>query len=53
MRFKKGELDFYKSHDPNEIEKIYNNNPNIQEHILFFVTNYKYNFVKKKWEREY
>lgn len=51
MRFKKGEIDFYKKHTPKELEDMYNDIPEKQEAILKFVETYDYNFVKETWKK--
>ena len=51
MRFKRGELDFYKKHSPKELEELYNDIPDRQESIMSFVDSHQYNFVKKTWKR--
>lgn len=52
MRFKKGELALYKSHTPKELKDIYDKFPKLQESITFFVENYTYNHVKKRWNKK-
>ena len=51
MRYKKGELDFYKKHSPKELEEIYNAIPERQQAIMQFVETYNYNFVKQTWKK--
>lgn len=48
-KYRKGELKFYKSLLPYELNEFVNNHPIHTEYIKKFLQTYKYNYVKKRW----
>lgn len=52
MRFRRFELDFYKKHNPYELEKIGKENVNLIFFIDKFLKDYDYNYVTKKWSKK-
>ena len=51
MKFKKGELSFYKKHNPRELKKIYKQFPENRNMIEYFCKIYEYSWVQKKWTK--
>lgn len=52
MTFKKGEVEFYKKHDPNEMKQLYDHLSKQQSQIEKFLKEYTYNYVKKLWRKK-
>ena len=51
VRYRKGELNLYKSMSPTELKKYMNKFPENIEYVKKFLNGYKYNWVKKEWIR--
>lgn len=52
MKYRKGELNFYKSSLPKELRKYAKQHPENQEFVDAFLSEYEYNFVQKKWTKK-
>lgn len=50
-RFKKGELALYQKHTPKEIKELKDKVLKDPKNITYFIQNYKYNYVTKKWTK--
>jgi hypothetical protein len=48
-KFRKGELKFYKSMIPSELNEYINKFPINTEYVKQFFEKYKYNYVKRGW----
>ena len=51
VRYRKGELDLYKSMSETELEKYVNQFPQHTEYVKKFLETHKYNWVKKEWTK--
>ena len=51
MRYKKGELKYYQTLNPVELNDHLDKFPINTEHIKYFYEKHKYDWVKKKWFR--
>lgn len=51
VRYRKGELQLYKSMNPIEVEDYINKFPENTEYVKKFLESYKYNWVRKEWKR--
>jgi len=51
IRFRKGELQFYKGCTPKEIKKYLKNHPENEQYVTKFLDNYTYNYVKQEWRK--
>lgn len=49
MRFRKGELNFYKGMTPKELKKYIQIFKANKKYVDYFIENYRYNYVKKVW----
>lgn len=52
IRYRKGELNFYKSSLPKELKDYVKNNPENKEYINNFLETYRYNYVSEKWVKK-
>lgn len=52
MKFRKGELKFYKDSTPKELKDYIRANKDCKEYIEHFMELYTYNYVKKFWEKK-
>lgn len=51
IRYRKGELKFYKSMDEKDLETYVTKFPENTEYVKKFLQTHKYNWVKKEWQR--
>lgn len=51
IKFRKGELVFYKGMLPKEFKQYEKEHPENKEYIDEFLNTYIYDYVKKKWEK--
>lgn len=51
LKYRKGELVFYKSSLPKELRKYIKEHPESKEYIEQFLEEYDYNYSQKKWEK--
>jgi len=51
MRYRKGELTFYKGMSPQELQKYIKKFPKNKTYVQDFEQNYKYNYVLKRWRK--
>lgn len=51
MRFKKGELNFYKDSTKLELQEIYKKFGDPDKHLEFFFEEYRYDYVERKWTK--
>ena len=51
VRYRKGELNLYKSMNPIELGKYINDFPENMKYVKTFLEKHKYNWVKKEWKR--
>ena len=49
IRFRKGELNFYKSGTPKELKAYLKELPFLETFIEAFLNRYRYNYVQKEW----
>jgi hypothetical protein len=51
LRYRKGELNFYKSSLPKELKKYLRGHPENAKYVEQFLDEYEYNYVKKVWKK--
>ena len=51
MRFRKGELKFYQSLNPVELNEYIKKFPKNTQYVKLFQEKYKYNWVKQSWTK--
>jgi hypothetical protein len=49
LRYRKGELAYYKSSVPKELKKYLKAHPDNAKYVEQFLGMYEYNYVKKRW----
>lgn len=52
MKYRKGELAFYKSSLPKELKKYSGKFSENKEYLDLFLKEYEYNYVEKKWVKK-
>jgi hypothetical protein len=52
MRYKKGEVAFYKESSPKELREYIKIFPDIEQRVDFFLEEYQYNYVKLVWHKK-
>ena len=50
-KLRKGELKYYQSMNPSELNKYFNKFPEHTEYVKYFLERYQYNWVKKEWKK--
>jgi len=51
VKYRKGELKFYKKLLPHELNEYINEHPENTEYIKKFLQNYKFNYRQNKWKK--
>lgn len=51
MKYRKGELTFYKSSTPKELKEIIKMDTENKKYVDQFLKEFKYNYVAKKWNK--
>lgn len=51
VRYRRGELHYYKNLDPIELNKYVEDHPENTEYVKKFLENYQYNWVKLQWTK--
>jgi len=49
VKLRKGELQYYRGFNPQELDRYAKNFPRNTEYVHWFITKYQYNYVSKEW----
>ena len=52
IKYRKGELAYYKSSIPKELKKYLKAHPDNKKYIEQFLETYEFNYVKQKWVKK-
>ncbi len=52
LKYRKGELKFYKDSTPKELKKYLKDHPTNKKYVEKFLDTYIYNYVKKEWRKK-
>ena len=51
VKYRKGELNLYKSMNPVELNEYVNKFPENTDYVKIFLETHEYNWVKKEWKK--
>ena len=52
LKYRRGELAFYKSSLPKELKKYLKEHPETKEYVEMFIEEYEYIYTKKQWVKK-